>query len=198
MLKWFGTSDQRSQEEMRRVINGVHRLLTNVDYVYPGSRCRSNVFAYVFPNPPHNKNANGKYIFNLCSLYMKSSLQEQIETLVHEGSHHQTMRTNDVCYSGSGSGCSKAYGRSICQKLAKAAPSRALKNADNFCYFVNDAYEAKGGGTYPAPNPFTYSSPRRRAGASTNGAVPASSWTTWVPRPVPAPAPLPWWSQPLR
>merc|ERR1740121_286234 len=156
MMKWFGTVDRRSQQEMRRVITGVHGLLSNVDYVYPGSRCQANVFAYVYPNPPYNKNSRGQYIFNLCSLYMRSSLQEQIETLVHEGSHHHTMNTNDVCLTGEGKGCQKAYGRTLCQRLAKAAPTKALKNADNFCYFVNDAYGAGGSssaGYVPAPYP---------------------------------------------
>lgn len=33
----------------------VNRLLSNVAYEYPGPQCRENVYAYVHPNPPHNK-----------------------------------------------------------------------------------------------------------------------------------------------
>lgn len=157
MLKWFGRSDYAAQREMRRVINGVHDMLSNVDYIYPGSRCRPNVFAYVFPSPPYNKNSRGQYLVQLCDLYLKSDLEEQIETLTHEGSHHHTMSTNDVCYQGDGPTCTRSYGRQICAMLAKKDPAKALKNADNFCYFINDAYEScRGscrGNSAPAPPP---------------------------------------------
>mmetsp|Transcript_115606 Transcript_115606/g.258293 ORF Transcript_115606/g.258293 Transcript_115606/m.258293 type:complete len:659 (+) Transcript_115606:90-2066(+) len=136
---WFGRVDFATKREVRRVLNGVHSLLSNVDYIYPGPKCRQNVFAYVHPNPPANKNRYGQYVFNLCDLYMKTDLGQKIETLTHEGSHHQTMSTDDVCISGSASNCrQKAYGRSTCKRLARASPNGALNNADNFCYFVND------------------------------------------------------------
>jgi len=165
MLKWFGRSDAAAQREMRRVINGVHDMLSNVDYVYPGKRCQSNVYAYVFPNPPYNKNKRGQYIVQLCELYLKSGLEEQIETLTHEGSHHHAMSTNDVCYTGDGPSCTRSYGRQTCGLLAKKSPAKALKNADNFCYFINDAYESCRGScqsqvfrkSAPAP-PFNYQS----------------------------------------
>jgi len=154
MLKWFGRSDAAAQREMRRVINGVHDMLSNVDYIYPGSRCQANVYAYVFPNPPYNKNKRGQYVVQLCDLYLKSDLEEQIETLTHEGSHHHAMSTNDVCYTGDGPGCTRAYGRQICASLAKKDPNKALKNADNFCYFINDAYEScRGSCRTPSPAP---------------------------------------------
>lgn len=193
MVKWFGATDPSSQQEMRRVINGVHSLLSNVDYVYPGSQCRSNVFAYVFPNPPNNRDSRGHYIFHLCDLYMTSSLQEQVETLTHEGSHHQTMRTDDVCYSGTGSSCLKAYGRTVCAKLAREAPSKALKNADNYCFFINDAYEGGGGGdetfvpvpaSSPSPPPFRSTTPR--PSPAYHPTVPP--WMApWLPHHTPAP-----------
>lgn len=153
--KWFGSSDSQTLRNVRRVVNGVHGLLSNVDYVYPGSKCKSNVFAYVFPNPPNNKNSRGQYIFHLCDLYIKSKLQEQIETLTHEGSHHKTMSTDDVCIQKVGGSCSKrAYGRKTCAELARFSPTSSVKNADNYCFFINDAFEAKRGGAaepFPAP-----------------------------------------------
>lgn len=33
----------------------MNRLLSNVDYIYPGKQCKENVYAYVHPNPPYNK-----------------------------------------------------------------------------------------------------------------------------------------------
>jgi len=162
MYKWFGSATPPAQQEMRRVISGVHNMLSNVDYVYPGEQCRDRVYAYVFPKPPANKNSRGQFVFHLCSLYMRSPLQEQIETLVHEGSHHQMMSTDDVCYEGASSDCRKAYGRRLCEALARKSPTRALKNADSFCYFVSDSHSSVGSVPTPA-----------------------------VPAPLPAPAPVP-------
>jgi len=136
--KWFGSDSSSSQREVRRVVNGIHSLLSNVDYVYPGSKCGPNTFAYVIPNPPYNKNSRGQYIFNLCDTYIRAHLSEQIETLTHEASHHQTMLTSDVCISGEPPSCTRAYGRSLCQQLANDSPGKAQNNADNFAYFIND------------------------------------------------------------
>lgn len=138
MLRWFGKDDMASKKEVRRVVNAVHELLSNVDYVYPGDKCRPNVYAYVYPNPPKNQNSQGQYIFHLCETYMKVDRAEQIETLTHEGSHHQMSLTDDVCYKGEGPDCRKAYGRVACQGLAASKPEKALRNADSFCYFIND------------------------------------------------------------
>eukprot|EP00931_Biecheleriopsis_adriatica_P047857 TRINITY_DN27620_c0_g1_i1.p1 TRINITY_DN27620_c0_g1~~TRINITY_DN27620_c0_g1_i1.p1 ORF type:complete len:575 (+),score=107.44 TRINITY_DN27620_c0_g1_i1:276-2000(+) len=139
MTRWFGRDDEASKREVRRVLNSVHNLLSNVDYVYPGSNCKQNTFAYVYPNPPLNKNKNGQFVFHLCKHYMEVSLSEQIETLTHEASHHRMSLTKDQCYRGTGKDCKKAYGRLACQMLARSAPEKALHNADNVCYFVNDA-----------------------------------------------------------
>eukprot|EP00931_Biecheleriopsis_adriatica_P115035 TRINITY_DN90886_c0_g1_i1.p1 TRINITY_DN90886_c0_g1~~TRINITY_DN90886_c0_g1_i1.p1 ORF type:complete len:760 (+),score=155.97 TRINITY_DN90886_c0_g1_i1:176-2281(+) len=138
LVRWFGSSDGKSKTEVRRVLNSVNSLLSNVAYQYPGKSCKPNTFAYVFPNPPHNQNNKGQFVFHLCDLYMKADLSEQVETLVHEGSHHRVSLTLDVCAKGSEKDCVKAYGRIAGTKLAKKMPDKALKNADNYCYFVND------------------------------------------------------------
>lgn len=80
--------------------------------------------------------ASGRFVFYLCPLYFKRP-HEMVETLVHEGSHHATAYTDDVDFRGS-----KAYGRRTCQDLAQAEPLKALKNADNFCYYIQDAASA--------------------------------------------------------
>lgn len=150
MLRWFGKYDMSSKKEVRRVVSAVHDLLSNVDYVYPGDKCRPNVYAYVYPNPPKNRNSKGQYIFHLCEMYMKVDLGEQIETLTHEGSHHQMSLTEDVCYKGEGPDCRKAYGRVACQGLAATRPEKALRNADNFCYFINDIQPGSKGPKCPS------------------------------------------------
>ncbi|CAJ1347200.1 unnamed protein product [Effrenium voratum] len=146
MSRWFGGraySDSRSREEVLRVLNSVNHMISNVEYVYPGPECSPNTFAYVYPKARECDKSKlkskactlykGKFVFYLCSLYFKRP-REMVETLVHEGSHHSTAFTDDVTFNGA-----KAYGRRTCQELAGANPGKALKNADNFCYYIQDA-----------------------------------------------------------
>eukprot|EP00913_Durusdinium_trenchii_P018885 g17746.t1 len=130
LMLWFGDKSTTSKKEVRRVSTQVNRLLSNVAYEYPGPQCRENVYAYVHPNPPYNKNDRGQYLFYLCDDYIKAPMGTQLETLTHEASHHETSLTDDVCYKGSGSDCLKAYGRVACQDLAKSDSKKALRNAD--------------------------------------------------------------------
>jgi len=144
---WFGNNwDLPTRQEIKRVINGVKGMLDNVDYIYPGDQCQPYVYAYVYPNDPYNKNAAGKYLFHLCDYYMKVNEEEQIETLLHEGSHHMTMRTDDSTWNGQ-----TMYGRPVCKQVARLcqqgnleACAKARKNADSYCYFINDAAKSAG------------------------------------------------------
>lgn len=196
-MQWFGPSavhDAHMQKEIYRLLNSVASMLTNVQYVYPGSTCQSNTYAYVYPRGPRAM-SNGKFVFHLCDYYMNVPVSEQIETLTHEGSHHATAFTDDVCmdefYGGakpqmvtrsisqlglapgidvadvidtwyeapggtemvvrmvrgdevllevaSPRSCqTKAYGRGQCMKLARTDSVKAIRNADNLCYFIQD------------------------------------------------------------
>lgn len=207
--KWFGSEafgDDKSRSEVMRTLNSVDRMLGNVHYVYPGKSCAFGVYAYVFPkggpaeDGEDTMTADGKYIFYLCPLYVYSSPSIQVETLTHEGSHHATAFTDDVCIdelydNGTvqpqlevlgrdeapenvrvgdylvmqgeqgveidvvvrfvtqneviiqtdppmGDCKNKAYGRESCQMLAKGTSWKALRNADNFCYYVQDVTDA--------------------------------------------------------
>eukprot|EP00930_Biecheleria_cincta_P027308 TRINITY_DN1918_c0_g1_i2.p1 TRINITY_DN1918_c0_g1~~TRINITY_DN1918_c0_g1_i2.p1 ORF type:complete len:659 (+),score=96.61 TRINITY_DN1918_c0_g1_i2:55-2031(+) len=219
--KWYGNAaytDGATRMEVQRVLNSVMGMLDNVAYHYD-TTCESNVFAYVYPSLGRcegrvpgpgekcTKNSEGKFVFYLCDLYMKSGKTVQIETLLHEGSHHATAFTKDVCmdefYVGKGSDvfttvrlneipdndrklgsivwapipsafdsnlfitvgkqalgfvfkideenavvhlkeknaadCKhKGYERDNCASLAKLSAAKALRNADNFCYYIVD------------------------------------------------------------
>lgn len=137
--RWFGENDQLTREKVLRVINGIHRLLSNADYIYPAKDCDRTTLAYVYPKPPGNRNLRGRYVFHLCRSFMDASNSGQIETLTHEASHHETMYTDDICADGgSWKGCPKAYGRPACARLARIYPDEAQNNADNYCFFIND------------------------------------------------------------
>jgi len=142
VTRWFGNNvDSPTRTEVKRVLSGIQSLLNNVDYIYPGDECDKNTLAYVYPSAPWNKNGYGQYIFYLCELYMHSNRNQQIEILTHEGSHHISMLTDDTTWAGT-----TMYGRYLCAKVAEdcqtgdpAACTKVLRNADNFCYFINDA-----------------------------------------------------------
>ena len=127
LMLWFGSTSTSSKKEVRRVLNQVNHLLSNVEYIYPGPQCRENVFAYVHPKPPHNKNGKGQYLFYLCDEsrltaagfvspigsqkgrpvaffggvqeYVNADSSTKLETLSHEASHHEMSLTDDVCTS---------------------------------------------------------------------------------------------------
>lgn len=119
-------------------------MLGNVEYAM-GPKCSPNTYAYVYPQAYKDctgsqlgsractKNKEGQFIFYICDLTLRKGIGEQIETMTHEGSHHETARTDDVDFEGG-----TAYGRSACQRLARSNPSKAIENADNFCYYVQD------------------------------------------------------------
>ncbi|CAK0870723.1 unnamed protein product, partial [Prorocentrum cordatum] len=153
MDKWFGRrafNDPSSRNRVQQVLNSVNRMLSHVEYVYPGPQCSPNTYAYVYPEAytcgssaeykrdACTKTRGGKFVFYMCQLTMRSPMSVQIETLTHEGSHHATAYTDDVCMDYSNPCRQTAYGRSPCQQLASMNPTKALKNADNYCYYIND------------------------------------------------------------
>jgi hypothetical protein len=158
MDKWFGRSafnNAASRNKVKKVLQSVNQMLSHVDYVYPGPQCSPNTYAYVYPQAytcssgsetksrPCTKTRGGKFVFYMCQLTMRSPEAVQIETLTHEGSHHATAYTDDVCMDYSNPCRQTAYGRSPCQQLASRNPTKALKNADNYCYYINDITDVR-------------------------------------------------------
>jgi len=106
--------------------------------------CSATTYAYVYPtayktcstsqvmSKPCTKTAGGQFVFYLCPYYFQVP-NEMVETLVHEGSHHASAYLDDVSFQGA-----TAYGRQACTSLARSKPRSAVKNADNFCYYVQD------------------------------------------------------------
>ncbi|OLQ09224.1 hypothetical protein AK812_SmicGene7193 [Symbiodinium microadriaticum] len=156
VTKWFGANDDFTRSEVSGILNGVHRLLSNVNYVFPGEDCTPSTYAYVYPSPPWNKNMRGRYVFHLCDLYMNTIEGDKIETLTHEVSPKRNYNgdyryTDDVCAKGKeeDGSCKDgkvAYGRWTCEKLAREYPEEAVKNADSYCFFINDVALKSGGG----------------------------------------------------
>lgn len=137
--RWFGRDGPTERKEARRVLNSVSSMLSNVVYRVRSPDCADNTYAFVYPSGPDSRSKDGKFPFYLCPLYFKVDESEQIETLTHEGSHHATAYTDDVCADSAPQGsCRKAYGRRVCEEVARTYPRRAIMNADNYCYYIND------------------------------------------------------------
>jgi len=135
MKRWFGADTGDEQRQVLKVLNSLTSMLHNVEYK-KGDDCPERTYAYVFPEGEKAMNDAGEYIFYLCPFYFKATTQLKIETLTHEGSHHATAYTGDVCTDET---CSTtAYGRKLCAKLAKEHPEWALENADNYCFYITD------------------------------------------------------------
>jgi len=121
--QWFGTYSASNRNYATSCFNAVYNRLNNYEfngYCNPAG-CGNNVFGYVYPT-------DTTFTVYMCALFW-SIPAERVNTIVHEMSHFRTLGgTNDY-----------AYGRSNCLALARQSPNQATRNADNICYFAEDA-----------------------------------------------------------
>ena len=107
-------------EQMEEIVK-----IDKITYVFGGKYCHQDTLAYTYYD-------TRKII--LCNGYEKaeklSGFDSKMGILTHELSHALT-RTDD-----------KVFGVSKCKKLAKRAPGRAVKNADNYEYFAESLYSS--------------------------------------------------------
>eukprot|EP00931_Biecheleriopsis_adriatica_P059109 TRINITY_DN35314_c0_g1_i1.p1 TRINITY_DN35314_c0_g1~~TRINITY_DN35314_c0_g1_i1.p1 ORF type:complete len:569 (-),score=94.03 TRINITY_DN35314_c0_g1_i1:118-1824(-) len=127
MKKWFGKSDSTTRDKITAVLNQVDQMLGTVVYKLPGDLCTPGIWAYVFQRNERKCCEGGHKVINLCERFCQVSEQEQLETIFHEASHHGEAYLEDI-----------VYGRSQCEAAAKSHPDSAIKNADNFGYYVSD------------------------------------------------------------
>mmetsp|Transcript_18168 Transcript_18168/g.31895 ORF Transcript_18168/g.31895 Transcript_18168/m.31895 type:complete len:514 (-) Transcript_18168:20-1561(-) len=136
---WFGDTSGETRQRIRFVLNSIDKVLINVAYKPGGETCSDTTYAFVYPYGGKSKNEKGQFVYYMCDYYFKVPLGEQIETLTHEGSHHAVGFTDDVRFETEYyEGEVTAYGRDLCRILARDHPKDALKNADNYCYYIND------------------------------------------------------------
>jgi len=121
--RWFGAYNQANYDYDTGVFNQVSNRLKNYAfnaYCNP-TGCSNNVFAYVYPTDP-------AYTVYLCGAFW-SEPTERVNTIVHEMSHFSTLGdTQDY-----------TYGKPNCLSLATSNAQRASHNADNICYFSEEA-----------------------------------------------------------
>jgi len=134
---WFGQEKKsivpfmgiKPQEIIVKKFKKMTKVLgkETITYTFDGPRCTANTYAYTF-----KKSRN---IF-LCSLYQQASVltgdDNKVGILTHELSH-AIASTDDI-----------VYGKDPCRNLATQKPAKAVKNADNFEYFVEALHQQKG------------------------------------------------------
>jgi peptidyl-Lys metalloendopeptidase len=122
---WFGPYSAANlnqlKADMGRIQSAVStRTLTFDCACAAGS---SSTFAYVYPSQPYN--------IYLCGAFwpaVTTGTDSKGGTIIHELAHFTVLAgTSD-----------HAYGQSACRSLAQSNPARALKNSDNFEYFVEN------------------------------------------------------------
>jgi len=140
LKKWFGDKSPDTENQVRRILNSIAKVLINVAYEPGGPDCDDDTYAYVYPMGDKSKNAKKQYVFYMCDYYFTRPVNEQIETLTHEGSHHAVAYTDDIDFNFHGEE-TPAYGRDVCEQFAKDRPVKeVLKNADSYCFYINDLH----------------------------------------------------------
>ena len=121
---WFGIGYTEIASGVFEQIEEIVKI-DKITYVFGGKYCHQDTLAYTYYD-------TRKII--LCNGYEKaeklSGFDSKMGILTHELSHALT-RTDD-----------KVFGVSKCTKLAKRAPGRAVKNADNYEYFAESLYSS--------------------------------------------------------
>ena len=117
---WFGKTFMKA----RKVFLDMKRksAQTEMIYIFDGEYCKKSVFAYTY--------LGSQEIF-LCKAFNEAETLVGFDTkagiVIHELSHALSYR-DDV-----------TYGTESCKKLAKRKAKKAVKNADNYEYYVESA-----------------------------------------------------------
>eukprot|EP01065_Artemidia_motanka_P022083 TRINITY_DN262_c0_g1_i1.p1 TRINITY_DN262_c0_g1~~TRINITY_DN262_c0_g1_i1.p1 ORF type:complete len:335 (+),score=138.63 TRINITY_DN262_c0_g1_i1:65-1006(+) len=121
--EWFGALTSSRYTSVRNCFSSISSRTSNSNTRYNCDTCRNDrqVYAYVYPSD----SSETQY---LCGAFW-SQAGERANTIVHELSHFNGIcRTDDF-----------VYGKSGCRNLARTNPNNAVRNADNYCYFSEEA-----------------------------------------------------------
>ena len=117
---WFG----KTAIDAKNVFVDMKRKLARKEmiYIFNGKKCEKDMFAYTY--------LGSRKIF-FCKAFNKAETLVGFDTkagiIIHELSHALTY-TDDI-----------TYGQHSCKKLAKKKAKKAVKNADNYEYYVESA-----------------------------------------------------------
>lgn len=131
--QWFG-KQEGTKDQVLKVLNSISTVFLKMS-LRKGPKCGQE-FAYTLPTT-EAKDSKGRYLVFLCKDFFSMGEAEQIATLTHEASHHETAYTEDEYLSVNGNKVIYAYGRDNCLMLATQNSQKAITNADNYCFYIN-------------------------------------------------------------
>jgi peptidyl-Lys metalloendopeptidase len=125
-IEWFGKKDDDRWNNATKSYTRILELLRSGKVLHgcDPKECGSSTYAFVYPG-------DKTHTIYLCSLFWAAppglhQMESKPGVLVHEASHFSDVaKTSDI-----------AYGAQPCRDLAKKNPDNAVKNADNYEYFV--------------------------------------------------------------
>lgn len=128
--KWFGKADEKTRKEMIKRLKAMQKLLKTYDRKnfsgFKGEK-KYRYYAQVFASKP--KNIQLANLFAKCG---EKGPNSRASVVAHEMSHFTIVGdTDDVVVNKK-----PTYGQKRSKALAKADSSKAVKNADNFSYWV--------------------------------------------------------------
>jgi peptidyl-Lys metalloendopeptidase len=125
--KWFGKTDEPARQKIVGRIERCQTLLRSYGEAnFRGAGVDNQADLYAFVHPEDDQHV---YLGNLWATSPLTGQDSQASTLAHEMSHFDSVdATNDHEY-----GVPKSKG------LAKNDPNKAIDNADNFLYYLDDA-----------------------------------------------------------
>jgi hypothetical protein len=125
--KWFGSADEASRQLMIARIERMQKLLKTYgdsNFRGAGDENENGLFAYVYPNDDQ-----AVYLGNRWATAPLTGTDSQAGALGHEMSHFQSV----------GGTTDHIYGAANSQALAASDPAKAIENADNFEYYLENA-----------------------------------------------------------
>jgi len=121
-ITWFGAYQSKRHKRLHGVYNDVAETLKNekITYDFNGSSCQASWYAYTY------KDTRTIY---LCNMYIAApfcGIDSKTGILIHELTH-AVSGTSD-----------HAYGLSGAKQLAINGPDKAVENADNYEYYIEN------------------------------------------------------------
>ncbi|WP_428737228.1 M35 family metallo-endopeptidase [Sulfurimonas sp.] len=130
--KWFGVYNNTRSSHVKKVINGIfsNRICKNFEMFITNTNCEDDTIAWFWPSPDINEYYHRLGVCYKNYFKLKSNgFNSKPGTLAHELSHG---------YGKTNSNLKEIYGIKNCQNLARKTPEYAIRNADNYQYFLEE------------------------------------------------------------
>ena len=129
--KWFGKADEKTRKLMIKRLKAMQKLLKTYDRKnFSGFKNEKTYNWYGQVLPSKNKNIQLANLFGKCK---KDGPDSRASVVAHEMSHFKTVADTDDIEDTDGE---TVYGTKRSEALAKRDSKKAVKNADNFSYWV--------------------------------------------------------------